>query len=76
MPQLPCHPRKAVVAFGSANGLTTPTSEFLSIAFKAVPSLALWLTCGRYGLGYQLSDGSVGVLFNDGTKMVLAPDDM
>uniref|UniRef100_A0A1I8A9J0 Serine/threonine-protein kinase PLK n=1 Tax=Steinernema glaseri TaxID=37863 RepID=A0A1I8A9J0_9BILA len=24
----------------------------------------------RYGLGYQLSDESIGVLFNDGTKMV------
>jgi len=28
----------------------------------------------KYGLGYQLSDGSVGVLFNDNTKMVLAAD--
>jgi hypothetical protein len=28
----------------------------------------------KYGLGYQLTNGSVGVLFNDGTKMVLAPD--
>ena len=30
----------------------------------------------KYGLGYQLTNGSVGVLFNDGTKMVLAPDQM
>ena len=30
----------------------------------------------KYGLGYQLTDGSVGVLFNDGTKMVLSPDQM
>ena len=30
----------------------------------------------KYGLGYQLTDGSVGVLFNDGTKMILAPDQM
>lgn len=28
----------------------------------------------KYGLGYQLSDGSVGALFNDMSKMVLAPD--
>jgi polo-like kinase 1 len=30
----------------------------------------------KYGLGYQLTDGSVGVLFNDGTKMILAPDQL
>ena len=28
----------------------------------------------KYGLGYQLTDGSVGVLFNDGTKMILSND--
>lgn len=29
----------------------------------------------KYGLGYQLADGSCGVLFNDMTKMVLAADE-
>ena len=28
----------------------------------------------KYGLGYKLSNGSFGVLFNDNTKMVLAAD--
>ncbi|XP_014661949.1 PREDICTED: serine/threonine-protein kinase PLK1-like isoform X2 [Priapulus caudatus] len=28
----------------------------------------------KYGLGYQLSDGSVGVLFNDSTRLVLNED--
>jgi hypothetical protein len=30
----------------------------------------------RYGMGYQLTDNTVGCLFNDGVKMVLAPDQM
>ncbi|RXG72110.1 Serine/threonine-protein kinase PLK1, partial [Armadillidium vulgare] len=28
----------------------------------------------KYGLGYQLSDDSIGVLFNDFTKLLLLPD--
>ena len=28
----------------------------------------------KYGLGYQLSDNSVGVLFNDNTRILLAAD--
>eukprot|EP00912_Choanoflagellata_sp_UC4_P002385 UC4_evm2s1504 len=39
----------------------------------------LWITkwvdySNKYGLGYQLSDESVGVLFNDSTKMILGKD--
>ncbi|KAF8578980.1 Pkinase-domain-containing protein [Ramaria rubella] len=30
--------------------------------------------CNKYGMGYALTDGSVGVHFNDSTTMVLAPD--
>jgi hypothetical protein len=38
-----------------------------------------WVTCwldytAKYGLGYQLADGSVGVYFNDSSKMVTSPD--
>eukprot|EP00040_Diaphanoeca_grandis_P013315 m.67315 g.67315 ORF g.67315 m.67315 type:complete len:601 (-) comp23794_c0_seq2:679-2481(-) len=44
-----------------------------------VSNTAVWISkwvdySNKYGLGYQLSDGSVGVLFNDSTKMVLSPD--
>ena len=44
-----------------------------------VASTSIWINkwvdySNKYGLGYQLSDGSVGVLFNDSTKMVLSPD--
>ena len=30
----------------------------------------------KYGLGYQLCDTSVGVLFNDSTRMLLGSDEM
>lgn len=30
--------------------------------------------CNKYGMGYALTDGSVGVHFNDTTSMVLSPD--
>ena len=30
--------------------------------------------CNKYGMGYALTDGSVGVYFNDSTTMILAPD--
>lgn len=29
----------------------------------------------RYGIGYQLCDNSIGVLFNDSTKLILMPDE-
>ena len=30
--------------------------------------------CNKYGMGYALTDGSVGVYFNDSTSIVLAAD--
>lgn len=34
-----------------------------------------WLDyCNKYGMGYALTDGTVGVYFNDSTSMVLAPN--
>ena len=30
----------------------------------------------KYGLGYQLTNGCMGVYFNDSTSMILAPNDM
>jgi cell cycle serine/threonine-protein kinase CDC5/MSD2 len=30
--------------------------------------------CNKYGMGYALTDGTVGVYFNDSTTMALAPD--
>lgn len=39
------------------------------------PGATVWVVkwvdySNRYGLGYQLSDGSIGVYFNDATKIV------
>ena len=39
----------------------------------------LWVTkwvdySNKYGFGYQLSDGSVGILYNDMTRMLLHTD--
>jgi len=39
----------------------------------------LWVTkwvdyASKYGVGYILSDGSIGVYFNDSTKIILVPD--
>ncbi|XP_062411040.1 serine/threonine-protein kinase PLK2-like [Sardina pilchardus] len=46
---------------------------------KGVSTSFLWVTkwvdySNKYGFGYQLSDHSVGVLFNNGTHMSLLPD--
>src|ERR1700758_2291177 len=30
--------------------------------------------CNKYGMGYALTDGSVGVHFNDSTSLILRPD--
>ena len=30
--------------------------------------------CNKYGMGYALTDGSVGVHFNDSTTIVMSPD--
>ena len=43
--------------------------------YKCCLFISKWVDySNKYGLGYQLSDGSAGVLFNDATKIVLAPD--
>jgi len=39
----------------------------------------LWVTkwvdySNKYGFGYQLSDGTVGILYNDMTRMLLHTD--
>ena len=44
---------------------------------KAVPMIWIskWVDYSdKYGLGYQLCDDSIGVLFNDFTKLLLLPD--
>jgi hypothetical protein len=37
--------------------------------------IACWVDyCNKYGMGYALTDGSVGVYFNDSTSCVMSPD--
>ncbi|KAK2179855.1 hypothetical protein NP493_469g02030 [Ridgeia piscesae] len=63
--------------------------QMLSTCIDAMPADAnpspvpnprpLWVTkwvdySNKYGFGFQLADRSVGVLFNDSTRMLLAPD--
>ena len=45
----------------------------------SVPSPSLWISTWvdyttKYGLGYLLNNGCVGVYFNDSTKIILASD--
>ena len=30
--------------------------------------------CNKYGMGYALTDGTVGVHFNDSTSLILSPN--
>ncbi len=75
----PFHPGPWVMHY--SRFLLTCISPPAPIPAHEVATNGLWISkwvdySNKYGLGYQLSDGSVGVLFNDGTKMVLAPDDV
>lgn len=30
--------------------------------------------CNKYGMGYALTDGTIGVYFNDSTTLLMSPD--
>jgi len=55
--------------------LTDDIFEDQKIDTAAVPIHAKkWIDyTSKYGLGYVLSDGAVGVFFNDATKIILDP---
>merc|ERR1711865_521245 len=60
-------------------GASEPSSSRASavVAPNAMPEL--WVTkwvdySSKYGVGYILSDKSIGVYFNDSTKIILAPE--
>ena len=53
-------------------------SDFASES-ELVPTIFItkWIDySNKYGLGYQLRDGSIGVYFNDSTSILLASDNM
>lgn len=59
--------------------VSLPISASRNPACLSKPKPFIWVTkwvdySNKYGFGYQLSDHSVGVLFNNGTHMSLLPD--
>jgi polo-like kinase 1 len=64
------------------NSLSTPaagTSVHSGVYASAQSKQKVWVTTwvdysAKYGLGYMLSNGAVGVYFNDSTKMILSSD--
>uniref|UniRef100_A0A8D2PD20 Serine/threonine-protein kinase PLK3 n=1 Tax=Zosterops lateralis melanops TaxID=1220523 RepID=A0A8D2PD20_ZOSLA len=74
----PCMPFFGGLAGCTAHPLSSPTAE------KNPASLArhehfVWVSkwvdySNKYGFGYQLSNRSIGVLFNNGTHMTLSPN--
>jgi len=66
--------QKCVAEQGKATATALPIKVSAATAESSV-WISKWVDySNKYGLGYQLSDGSVGVLFNDSTKMVLSSD--
>ncbi|KAI9596559.1 kinase-like domain-containing protein [Syncephalis fuscata] len=51
-----------------------------ALKLEGAPKAPLVFVCkwmdytNKYGIGYELTDGSIGVFFNDATSMVRAPD--
>ena len=72
-------------SFAMASGETTKTENFEDALCKetagmnlnATPSVWVnrWVDyTSKYGLGYMLANGSIGVYFNDSTKIILSSD--
>lgn len=67
----------------SKEQLTTINSKLLALNIKEelnLPSVDVWVKkwvdySSKYGLGYLLNDGCVGVYFNDSSKIILDPID-
>lgn len=58
----------------SAGKLFRSPKDDISIPDERV-FIVSWVDyCNKYGMGYALTDGSVGVHFNDSTTLVLSPD--
>jgi len=60
----------------SIGGSSLPSEKQKSTMEPPLPEPGVWVTkwvdySSKYGVGYVLADGSVGVFFNDATKVVL-----
>jgi serine/threonine protein kinase len=63
----------------SASSTRCPSPNLLAEFNSSSASPELWVVkwvdySSKYGVGYILSDGSIGVYFNDSTKILLLPD--
>jgi hypothetical protein len=57
------------------NGQFSPTDDAEDPACNPIFWISKWVDYSdKYGLGYQLCDGSVGVLFNDSSRLLLKED--
>jgi hypothetical protein len=71
-----CLTLKTALDAVKSNNIPTRTYD---LSYRETPKVFItkWIDyCNKYGLGYQLWDGSVGVYFNDSTSVILSADDM
>jgi hypothetical protein len=53
---------------------STPSSQCAAV--DAGPWVFKWVDySNKYGLGYELTDGSIGAFFNDNTKIIMTSDE-
>jgi len=69
----------AEVNLAACLGASEPSSSRTSVVVSPNAMPELWVTkwvdySSKYGVGYILSDGSIGVYFNDSTKIILSPE--
>lgn len=67
---------RSTAASSEASGGNAPYAPLVVPTASALPELwvSRWVDySSKYGVGYSLSDGSIGVYFNDSTKIILGP---
>ncbi|XP_070172234.1 serine/threonine-protein kinase polo [Polyergus mexicanus] len=62
----------AVLKFKSSKDVTSSGDEMTDPAAQPVIWISKWVDYSdKYGFGYQLSDDGVGVMYNDGTRLIM-----
>ncbi|KAM0728007.1 Serine/threonine-protein kinase polo [Formica fusca] len=62
----------AVLKFKSSKDVTSSGDEMTDPAAQPVVWISKWVDYSdKYGFGYQLSDDGVGVMYNDGTRLIM-----
>ncbi|KAL6424772.1 hypothetical protein ACFW04_010015 [Cataglyphis niger] len=62
----------AVLKFKSSKDITSSGDEMTDPAAQPVIWISKWVDYSdKYGFGYQLSDDGVGVMYNDGTRLIM-----